>query len=215
MSFISKKDLQPRYQQGNRSWFTMVVPGKNDTTTVNYYFEIQDGSPAKNTGVYINDSCYYDIIYHPPDITPPTVHQVYWEPKQPNVHDIILVYVNVSDTSGIQKVTFWYELQNNGIWNKVPMLQQDTGCYWTQLHFNKPTSVTFYITVQDAALDPNTRLENNSGTYYHIKIVDTSNSQPTAFGLAGSGIIIGLGGLAYLKKNCLRRRNKNEVGLDA
>ena len=115
-------------------------------------------------------SLKWKVVY--PDNTPPTIHTPLCIIEKVSEQSYkVRVLANVTDSlSGVKNVTLSYNLTNNNVWRKMPMVfNTSKGLYETVIP-EQPigTIIKFEIIAYDIA--GNFKVEDNNGQYYTIAI---------------------------------------------
>jgi hypothetical protein len=101
------------------------------------------------------------------DNTAPTIDELLWTPREPEVNETVKVFVQTGDGgSGIREVALWFRVLG-GEWQKTPMTLENGNWTATIPGFNENAILTFYVECSDNAGNIAKSLEE----YYIVKAV--------------------------------------------
>ncbi len=145
--------------------FNATIPAQPYNTSVQYRIYALDAN-----GRWVASQIY---SYAMPDVVPPEIVSIDWEPKQPSSNDTVTVSANItepSEASGVKAALFSYKDSFGQWWNTTMTYDSGSGL-WRVIIPEQPhnSTVDFYVIAYDNA--GNTAVADNSGTYYAYNVL--------------------------------------------
>jgi hypothetical protein len=138
-----------------------------------FYIEATDDSLNHNVGVNDNNSNFYYVIIGDSDEEAPVITFFAHYPSNPVYNDSILINASViDDYRGVENVTLYYQINNDGNWISISMINVSTLYHQILGPFSTGTQIKYYIESYDKSLNQNQAIEDNLGNYFTILIMD-------------------------------------------
>ena len=150
---------------------------------IEYYIVAIDDSYNHNPTTDDNDGSYYSFIVVAADNSPPTIDNIDKTPDTPTDRDIITIYCDVSDLSGLFSVTLHWSYSND-IWFSITMINTVGNTYEASLGpFSIADLISYYIIAVDNSSNHNSAIDDNYGDYYTLNFISYDLIPPEINGI--------------------------------
>lgn len=150
--------------------YNSTIPGQANGTFVEYFITANDTWPMET--IALDNGFYWN--YTVTDKTPPSVSSVGHTPSPVMYTDIVDVSADADDViAGVKNVSFYYRV-NGGTWQETIMSFVSGTTYQEQIPAQAwNVLVEYYINATDNK--NNSRIDDNSGSYYSYIVGDNVN----------------------------------------
>jgi hypothetical protein len=144
---------------------------------IEYYIFATDNSTNYNSAFGKNNGLNFNFtVSAPNELIIPEIFGIRFTPTIVTHSSNITIIGNATDSSGIGEIRVFYRM-NNGTWNNLTMNSNGGNEYQISIGtFAIGTQIDFYIWAQDRSLNQNIAINNDSGSYFKIHVVDPTNS---------------------------------------
>ena len=147
--------------------------------TIEYYIVAKDNASPANVETDDNSGSYYSFTIVASDTTGPVISSIIHSPSSPTDVDSVTISCTATDDNDVDSVTLYYRIVGSS-WVSISMTNTIDDTYSVDIGpFDYTEEIEFYITATDAYVVPNTRTDDNSGSYYSFTVIVSDTTGPS------------------------------------